>query len=415
MILNRVRDQQSYLIQFSSQSRSTLKQEQSALKALSDFCKDRFDNGTIEELVEELQTLKDRKQENTILEILQSFINHLHSSKLNPKTIQNYSKRVKNYLNYRLDVRIHNEDLRRLKFPKQDKRKPYPLKLEEAKKILDCASEQKGLYLFLMSSGMRIEEACQLRKRDFTSGIRYKVHIPAKYTKTRQERITFVSKEAEPYIKEILDSKKDDDLVFVTNEDPLYASINEMNRFVRVRKNAKLDHLKYDSGISKITIHSFRSYFISKSGRVELGLGHALAGHDYYMKQYDRYTDEELLQFYLKAEPYLAIYGSELLESHAELKTKVEEMTKKIDVLEYGSKARDSEFLKAVYAFEHGDKTRLLEILIQFGFELSSPEEQKRKSWKKMKNLKEGETLSISDFGESNGLSFKNLESDEYA
>ncbi len=132
------------------------------------------------------------------------------------------------------------------------------------------------------------------------------------------------------------------------------------------------------------------------------------------MQKYERFSPEELLEAYLKIEPSLSIFGSELLESHTELKAKVEEMKERIEVLEYGSKARDSEFLQALYAFEHGDKTRLTEMLIRIGLELGAPEEQKRKLWKKMKNLKEGETLNTSDFGESNGLSFKNLESDEY-
>ena len=54
-----------------------------------------------------------------------------------------------------------------------------------------------------------------------------------------------------------------------------------------------------------IHVHSLRAYFITKANRVQFGLGHILAGHDFYMKQYNQYTNDELLEMYKKVEPEL--------------------------------------------------------------------------------------------------------------
>ena len=50
------------------------------------------------------------------------------------------------------------------------------------------------------------------------------------------------------HIVPILNKIKDDDLVFVENENFKNTAINEMNFFKRVRQRANLDHLIYPSG-----------------------------------------------------------------------------------------------------------------------------------------------------------------------
>ncbi|MDE1763673.1 MAG: site-specific integrase [Thaumarchaeota archaeon] len=176
--------------------------------------------------------------------------------------------------------------------------------------------------------------------------------------------------------------------------------------------------------------HGFRKYFNTMLRRAKVNFldKEDMMGHQVGLERhYERYQEEDFERFpeYQKTILFLTISDEERLRLETQQKQqeidelekkspKVEELVKRIEILEYGSKARDSEFLQALYAFEHGDKTRAAEVLIRMGFEFMAPEEQKRKLWKKMKNLKEEETLNISDFGELTGLSFKNLESDEY-
>ena len=175
---------------------------------------------------------------------------------------------------------------------------------------------------------MRITEACSLRKRDFdTSGIRIKINIPAKFTKNKQARTTYLSKEAGNYVKPILDRINDDKLVFGTSEDPNCSKMNEIIRFTRVREKAGFIE-KYASGTHKISLHSFRAWFISKCNRVDFGIGHAFAGHDLYMKQYDRHSEQDKLEFYLKAEQSLMIYDVPVNENE------MDDIRKKNEVLE---------------------------------------------------------------------------------
>jgi integrase len=140
-------------------------------------------------------------------------------------------------------TKIHNEDFKaELNFPKSVKERHESLSLETIKKILDYASpERKALYLTLLSSALRIGEAVQLRKRDLeVFGQRLKISVRAKYTKTKQERITFISKEAEAYVRPILDRTSPDKLVFGTNEEPFQAMQNEETYFLRLRQRQAL-------------------------------------------------------------------------------------------------------------------------------------------------------------------------------
>lgn len=82
--------------------------------------------------------------------------------------------------------------------------------------------------------------------------------------------------------------------------------------FDRIRKKTNLTE-KYDSNTHKISLQSFRAYFITKCNRIDFGVGHALAGHGLYMKRYDRLTIQEKLEYYIKAEPELCVYRDSTL------------------------------------------------------------------------------------------------------
>lgn len=331
MLVLRIRDKQGYFEKISTSAERTQAGIKVAIHHFERFAKAMHDS-TDEAIIDELNVLKGETKEHAVWDILQNFINYLNKQGLQPSSTSQVCNRVKAYLSYRLSIKLHNDDAKEnLTQPKQSKRKHYPLKVEEIRKILDYAPpSRKALYTFLLSSGVRIMESCQIRKRDFDKSlVRYKIHIPAKYTKTKEERITFMSKEAEELVRPILDKIKDDDLVFGSNSTPFKAEQNEEMYFYRLRNKAGLV-AKYESGTSKISLHSFRSFFISKCDRVDMGLGHALAGHGHYMKQYERFSDQELLEFYLKAEPKLSIYDNQV-EGQEELRVEVAELRKELE------------------------------------------------------------------------------------
>jgi hypothetical protein len=79
----------------------------------------------------------------------------------------------------------------------------------------------------------------------------------------------------------------------------------------RVLQKAGLDE-KYDTvNRRKITLHSFRAYFFTKAARVhDENYAHKLTGHGGYLPQYDRLTDDEKLDLYLKLESELLVYDN---------------------------------------------------------------------------------------------------------
>ena len=255
-----------------------------------------------------------------IYDILQSWINY-NDDKLNPKTIKLYFEHLKSYLYYK-GFKLYQEDIKqKLTFPKAFEEEKHPLKLEEIQQILETAPyKKKALYLLLLSSGLRIGEACKLTKKDvYLTLKRPMIKVPAKITKTRRGRTTFISSEAWRFLQPIISKLNQDDYIFGTkqnSEDVLF------NRYcAKVGLNQK-----YESGINQITLHSFRAYFITKVARYDENLSKILAGQRGYLLQYDRLTEEEKLEHYLEFEKELLIFDNTKLK-HDLIKAKSENIS----------------------------------------------------------------------------------------
>ncbi len=206
---------------------------------------------------------------------------------------------------------MYKEDIKHnISLPKILKEEKYPISLEEIRKIIAEANfKKKALYLVLLSSGMRVGETVQLKKKHFDlSTKRAMIKIPADYTKTKQGRTVFISKEATTAIKPLLRKIDDNDGVFSKNENPHYAVCAEEMTFKRILTNVGLVESYESSRTNKITMHSFRAYFFTKATRKHgENYAHMMIGHGGYLMQYDRLTDGEKLEMYLELEPDLLI------------------------------------------------------------------------------------------------------------
>lgn len=400
---------ETFLERLGSFSKSIQTQGRASLKNFDYFCNLKYKENS-DKIVEELRTLKGAKLENAILEMLQDYVNYLHNDGLGVQTIKNYTRKVKDFLAYILEAKIASYELRsNIKYPRAYKERKYPLSHDELKKILDLSGERKGMYLFMAHSGMAIEETCRLRKRDFSEGTRWKVNVPASYRKTRVEKITYLSSEAEPYILEILSRIKDDDIVFGTHKtNPKYSVLNEEQVFARIRKKAGLGHLKYESGTSKISIHSLRSFFITNAGKANFDLAHELAGHDEYKPntEYNRYDDKYMLEFFLKAEPHLLVYDKQS-ENQEEMKKEITKMRKRIEDLEFGVEARESMYSKNMLMsmVKKDVITEAINLAWAYLFEKNGTEEEKRERLKKLKKANDdGEIIDVEKIREALGL-----------
>jgi len=317
------RSRDSYLEKISVKAVSTRRNFNATYQSFEKFCQEKYDRAA-EEIIQEIPQEKDSEYD-----ILQAWINWLSKSII-PSTIHTRFSSLMGYFHYR-GIKMYKEDIKQnISLPKIPKEEKHPLSLEEIRKIISEANfKKKSLYLTLLSSGMRVGETVQLKKKHFdTSDKRFMIKIPADLTKTKKARTVFISKEASSAVRPLLKKIDDDDQVFSKNKNPHYAVCAEEMTFKRILKNVGLVESYESSRTNKITMHSFRAYFFTKAVRKhDENYAHMMTGHGGYLMQYDRLTDDEKFKMYLELEPDLLIDDTVIKD------TKIEEQQKKITEL----------------------------------------------------------------------------------
>ena len=321
---------------------STKQNFKATYESFDKFCQEKH-NQNAEEMILEIP-----QDEDSEYEVLQSWVNWLGRNNIIPSTVHTKFSALRGYFHYR-GIKIYKEDIRQeIKLPKIPKEEKHPLKLEEIQKILNEASFKKtAFYLTLLSSGMRVGEAVQLKKKHFdTSEKQFMIKIPANSTKTLAGRTVFISKEASSAVRPILKKLEDDDLVFAKNDKPHYAVCCEEMTFKRILRNTGLVESYESSRTNKITMHSFRSYFFTKATRKHgENYAHKMTGHGGYLMQYDRMTDEEKRVMYQELEPDL------IIDSTERQKRIIDQKDKKIAEIE-------ARFLRMDKMIDRADKTQ---------------------------------------------------------
>lgn len=238
----------------------------------------------------------------------------LASLNISTSSRRTYLHVIKGYLYYN-GFRLTNQDFKHnIKLPKPIKEERYPLSLAEIRRIFEVASYgKKTLFLGQLSSGMRLGEIVQLKKKhlDFTKK-RVMVKIPSSIAKFGRARTTFFSSEVKLNLKEL----DDNDLVFGTNPNAIHAEISEETTLRKYLTKTGLNQKYESTNRYKINTHSFRAYFITKLSRYDPNFAKLLAGQEQSnnLLQYDRLTDDEKLDLYLKFEPELLIFNNTKLE-----------------------------------------------------------------------------------------------------
>ena len=244
-----------------------------------------------------------------VYDYLQARINAMQARKMSPITIDTYFIHIKQYLHYR-GIKLDSTDIRQcLNFPKKQVEEMRPLELGTFRKILKtCSAKREMLYLAQSSSGMRIGEMVQLRKKDIhTDMARLMVKIPAAFSKTRVARTTFFSAEAAKLVIPRLKKIGDSDLVFGTNNKAKTNVGCEARYLSGLQKKMGISDKYETNGRNVITTHSFRAFFITKVSRKDPNLAKYFAGQKGYLLQYDRQTDAEKLAIYMEFEPLLLV------------------------------------------------------------------------------------------------------------
>jgi len=232
---------------------------------------------------------------------LANFVNEYSNvSPVQPASIRQYYHFIRSYFRAVHGIKTYTEDAKIfIKPPSIVKVSRMPLTREKIKVLCQNADlVHKASYLVLASSGMRMSEflSCTPENYNFKSDP-IMVSISGKKTKTKTERITFISHEASAAIRK------------AGREFWLQRSLlNEESAFSRVRKRAGFIEKYTDSVNYYVNLHSFRAFFRTNAGKINQDFAESLLGHGGYLTQYVRLSPEELGSNYRKLEPKLRIW-----------------------------------------------------------------------------------------------------------
>lgn len=323
-----------------------------SLQELNGFCQDTYQE-TRQEILADLLALSQQEDiTEDIQDLLQGISDYLLESQtcntcINGKTKRNtkckschgtqrrepfqyntykgYMQSVKDFLRYHGVLRGINEKELKISIKKPEVEMPKALETPILKKIILSANKKQLLYHFLATSTCRIGEALSLKgsdlefideygkptkKKDYH---RIKVLIKAEYAKNKKERFTFVHREIEEDILKRLDKVGKTGKLFGSQASNDIQVSHEASHFQELREKLAEKGIeevseKYKTGRSKITLHTFRSWGVTKANRVDYGFGHFIAGHEQYMAIYDRLTEQEMLNMWKKAEMSMSLF-----------------------------------------------------------------------------------------------------------
>ncbi len=107
------------------------------------------------------------EREQSTCDVYQSWINWNYKKGTSSKTLKVYFSLLKPYVHYR-GIKISDKEIKdNVNLPKIIKEQKEPLTIQKIHDILKIAGfDKKSLYLCLLSSGMRIGDAVQIKKCD---------------------------------------------------------------------------------------------------------------------------------------------------------------------------------------------------------------------------------------------------------
>ena len=357
-----------YLDNVEQMNRSTATEYKKRLASFSDFVFRKY-GYSIDHLINEL--MKNDKSLN-VYEALSSYVAFLNGSgTLSPQTINYRLTTAMNFLEFNdvsISPRVYKHKVRR---PKVIKRVKEALEKKTIVEILNACSDirLRTYVMLLASTGMRPSEALStsISDYDFESNPP-KLHLRGEYTKTKTDRIIFLTQEIVSQLHNWLQfkyrerrvsyydknsrnfvskrrtpAKSNSDLIFAvrnykkhrkTSCTSMYSemafsfskNLDRMGLGEREKTNSSID-----KGIRrKITLHSFRRFVkstVSDLGHYDFSeyfIGHS--GSTYYRK-----TEKQKIEIFRKVEPYLTFLDYEELERKgADIATQLEEKDRMI-------------------------------------------------------------------------------------
>jgi integrase len=343
-----------YIANVSMMNKLTANEYHARLKTFKIFIENKY-SLSVDDIISEI-----KKNRADPYSLLTEYARHLGEHKISTLTLKQRVVTVKNFLEYHdIDISPRRFKLK-VKLPKTIRKNKEALSKEDIAKILNAASDirLKTYVLLLAATGMRAGEALSTRIKDLDLDSNpSKLFVRGEYTKTRTDRIIFLTDEVARQLKSWLDykyrtrrichkgeqdgktiteyrspTKKDTDLIFAVYQDsekPNYLWIyydllkSFQKTLDRIGRGAREDG---NERRRQITLHSFRRFVkttISDLGYADYSeyfIGHS--GSTYWRKK-----DSEKAEIFRKIEPYLTFLNVHQLERQgADIQSKVEEL-----------------------------------------------------------------------------------------
>jgi integrase len=299
--------------------------------------------------------------------------------KIPPKTAAIRMTGIKEYLLFN-DIEFSEKSIRQIKsrMPKGGARTIERELDHQVLQTILAHSDVKGraLILVLASSGMRIGEVLQLRFTDMDlEAIPAEVTIRQEITKTRQKRITFLSREAVAALQEwfkvrtaYLESAQNRNAGFIArgigsakslkdNRIFPFAGHAAQSMFRTALKNAGLSSFDESTGRRQLHYHQLRKFFRSQMALTcPVDIVEALMGHEGYLASaYRRYTTEQMAEYYAKSENMvtLQISPKDITRVESEIKKEMQDQQAIITRLVRQNEEREAELkaLKRIMVF----------------------------------------------------------------
>jgi integrase len=302
--------------------------------------------------------------------LLNEYAAHLSKCNISTLTIKQRVVTIKNFFEY-CDIDISPRRFKlKVKLPKIIRKKKEAISKEDITEILNvCDNIRLRTYVMLLAAtGMRAVEALSIRIKDidFNSNP-VELFVRGEYTKTKVDRIIFLTEEVTCQLKSWLNykhrtrrvchqdketgktitenrtpDKKETDLVFAVYQKgiphPEYLYHDLSGSFASTLDRSGKGSWEDDNKRRrKITLHSFRRFVkstISDLGYADFSewfIGHS--GSAYWTKK-----DSEKAEIFRKVEPYLTFLNLPQLERQgADIQSKVEEL----ELLNQSLRSRD--------------------------------------------------------------------------
>jgi len=317
--------------------------------------------------------------------------------------------------------------------------KPYTTKQVQLMLAYTTSLRNKTVIHFMAASGVRVGAISDLRLKHLRD-MPIECKAITVYEGDLEEYTTFLTPEASEILDQYFEQRKRDGESF-HDESPVFREDYKIgiqkpkpmsrksiiNMIERIVRNAGIRGVKHGSRYETQLDHGFRKRFdtiMALNVAIKESISEKMMGHaDGVRGRYVRPDIDKLFGEYKKAIPELTISDQERLQIENQQKQKelddlgknspaFQEITKRLDDVENGLKARNQKYFETMYKTRNNPMYQTFAVISKILFEMSYSEDKKRKIWKKIQDaLEKGKEINFSLFSDPKELSLENLKS----